>query len=173
MSRSDITIRRAGPDDAEVVVKIYVESSNLGFQSRIPRKESDQPRIERWRRDLSDTTPTRWWVAQRCGTVIGLVGIGPCRDPVQAGLGELDTIAVTPSSWHTGIGKVLMTTALEALRRDGYNSAALWTLSHYPLGESFYRSTGWRLNGATRNGGNQVRYDHDLSPSVGGSPHNK
>ena len=163
MSRSDVTVRSAGPDDVHVVVEIYVESSNLGFQSRMPRKESDQPRIERWRHDLSGATPTRWWVAQRSGVVVGFVGIGPCRAPVEVGLGELDTIVVKPSAWRTGIGKVLMATALEALRRDGYDAAALWTLSHYPSGESFYVSTGWRLNGATRDGGNQVRYDHDLS----------
>lgn len=55
-----------------------------------------------------------------------------------------------------------MSAALDGLRHDGYRSAALWTLSAYPLGESFYLSTGWRLNGATRDDGNQVRYDHDL-----------
>ena len=83
-------------------------------------------------------------------------------------MGELDTIAVSPSVWRSGVGKALMGRALEALRADDYRSAALWTLSRYPLGESFYVSTGWRLNGATRAEGSQVRYDHDLQ--VSGEP---
>lgn len=159
---SNLVIRPASPDDAEGIVRVYVDSWNTGFGTRMPFIEVDTARLERWRHDLSGGTPTRWWVAERMELVIGFVGIGPCRDPVEAGLGELDTIAVTPSAWHSGVGKALMGTALAALRSDGYHSAALWTLSRYPLGESFYVSTGWRLNGATRDGNNQVRYDHDL-----------
>ena len=162
MSRSDLTVRMVEPFDVEAIVKIYVESWNTGFGSRMPKIEPDTARIERWRRDLSGATPTRWWVAEREGSIVGFVGIGPCRDPVGAGLGELDTIAVAPSAWHTGVGKQLMSIALNALQSSGYRSAALWTLSDYPLGESFYVSTGWRLNDATRDHGNQVRYDHDL-----------
>ena len=111
---------------------------------------------------MSDATPTKWWVAEQEGGIVGVVGIGPCRDPVEAGRGELDTIAVSPSTWHQGIGRRLMAVALEGLSRAGYRSATLWTLSNYPLGELFYVTTGWRLNGATRDAGNQVRYDHDL-----------
>jgi GNAT superfamily N-acetyltransferase len=162
MPNSYLSIRVAEPRDVGVIVKIYVESWIVGFGPRMPVIEADTARIEQWRRELSDATPTRWWVAQREGAIVGFVGIGPCRDPVEPGLGELDTIAVAPQAWHTGVGKALMSVALEALRSSGYRSAALWTLSSYPLAESFYVATGWRLNGAIRRGGDQVRYDHDL-----------
>jgi len=52
-----------------------------------------------------------------------------------------------------------MSIALEGLRSEGYHSAVLWTLSDYPQAESFYVATGWRLNGARRRDGQQVRYD--------------
>lgn len=162
MSLADIQIRQAGQSDAEVVAKIYVDSWNAGFGSRMPIIQADTSRITRWRIDLGDSTPTRWWLAELGDSVAGFVGIGPSRDPIDPDLGELDTIAVAPSSWHTGIGKSLMSVALEGLRSDGYGSAILWTLNHYPLGERFYTSTGWRLSKATRNDGNQVRYSHDL-----------
>jgi N-acetylglutamate synthase-like GNAT family acetyltransferase len=128
--------------------------------------EADPARIERWRLDLSDATPTRWWVAEHDGSVVGVVGIGPCRHPIERDLGELDTIAVSPSAWHQGVGKRLMAVALRGLREAGFRSAALWTLGNYPLGERFYLATGWRRNGATRDRGNQVRYDHDLGRSL-------
>ena len=161
-SLSNISIRPATPDQADVIASIYVTSWNEGFGARMPHIKADPARVERWRSDLGPATPTRWWIAARSATILGFVGIGPCRDPVQPGLGELDTIAVSPYAWHAGVGKALMATALEGLRRDGYESAALWTLNRYPLGERFYIATGWHLNGDTRNNTNQVRYDHDL-----------
>ena len=77
-------------------------------------------------------------------------GIGASRDPDDPTVGELDTIAVLSGYWHTGIGKALMRTALQGLRIAGYNQAVLWTLSDYPLGETFYASTGWRCSGQAR-----------------------
>ena len=159
---SNLLLRRANVDDAAAVVRVYVESWNAGFGLRMPVIEADPARIERWRHDLSDKTPTVWWVAEQEGFIVGLVGIGPCRDPIDENLGELDTIAVAPSVWHLGIGKRLMAVALDGLRKARVHSAALWTLSNYPLGERFYLATGWRRNGASRDRGNQVRYDHDL-----------
>lgn len=162
MSRQCLAIRAAESADAETIVGIYVDSWNAGFGSRMPYIEADVARLERWRHDLSGAGPTRWWIAERGGAAVGFVGIGPCRDPKQDGLGELDTIAVAPRAWHTGVGRALMSVALDALRSEGYRSAALWTLTDYPLGERFYVSTGWRRNGATRSAGDQARYDHDL-----------
>jgi GNAT superfamily N-acetyltransferase len=94
--------------------------------------------------------------------IVGFVGIRPSRDPIDPTLGEIDTIAVNPPVWRTGVGTSLMSVALHWLRSDGYGSALLWTLSGYTRGASFYRATGWRPNGARRQGGQQVRYDHDL-----------
>ena len=162
MARLDVRIRDADVGDAMDIVRIYVDSWNTGFGTRMRAIEPDSNRIERWRLDLSDATPTKWWVAELDGVVVGFVGVGPCRDPIEPDLGELDTIAVSPSVWHMGVGKELMIKALEGLREAGYRSAALWTLSNYPLGELFHVAAGWRLNGASRDGGNQVRYDHDL-----------
>ena len=157
-----LKIRPAGPGDVEAIVRIYVESWNAGFGPRMPAIEADAARIGRWRKELAETSPTRWWLAERGDDVVGFVGIGPSRDPIDPDLGELDTIAVDPVAWRTGVGKALMSVALEGLRSEGYHSAVLWTLNDYPQAESFYVATGWRLNGATRRDGQQVRYDHEL-----------
>jgi hypothetical protein len=44
---------------------------------------------------------------------------------------------VSPSVCHKGIGKELMAVALRGLRDARFHSAALWTLTDYPLGERF------------------------------------
>jgi N-acetylglutamate synthase-like GNAT family acetyltransferase len=158
----EVRVRAAGPEDAEVIVQVYVDSWNAGFGSRMRVIDADASRIERWRNDLSDATPTRWWLAEAANTVPGFVGIGPSREPIDPTLGELDTIAVHPDAWHSGVGKQLMEIALEELRADGYRAAILWTLNRYPLGERFYIATGWSRTEITRNDGDQIRYDYDL-----------
>ncbi len=162
MVQRAVNVRDADVRDVAEIVRVYVDSWNAGFGARMPHIEADAARIERWRCDLSDATPTQWWVAERADVLVGFVGIGPCRDPVQRGLGELDTIAIAPSAWHMGVGKRLMAVALDGMRVAGFRSAALWTLGDYPLAESFYVATGWRLSGSTRDGGNHVQYIHDL-----------
>ena len=98
-------------------MRIYIDSWNAGFGALLSQADRTvtPALIERWRHDLAQPVPHRWWVAERMGSIAGFVGIGPSRDPVDARLGELDTIAVDPSHWRTGIGKELMSVALRYL----------------------------------------------------------
>lgn len=160
----DLTVRAAVPADAEAVARIYVESWNAGFGDLMGMRELDAERASRWREALASPPPHRWWVAERDGTIVGFAGIGPSRDPLDASLGEFDTIAVDPPSWRTGVGAALMSRALRALSADGYREAVLWTVARYARGASFYAATGWTPNGATRDDGRQVSYTHPLRP---------
>ena len=164
MNESRIRIRSAVQDDAEAVTRIYVESWNEGFGDLMRRREVDAKLTDRWRVDLTGKG-YRWWVAERDGAIVGFAGIGPSRDPVDPSLGELDTIAVDPGCWRSGVGRALMSQALRYLSADGYAEAVLWTLARYPRGDGFYRATGWRPNGAVRSGGGQVCYTYPLRGS--------
>lgn len=182
----NIAIRTATGADAARVAQIYVDSWNAGFGDLMPPQVLDDDRIDRWTATLTTaasvdpqpaatsiraqtgpriaTTPRapRWWVAARSGVVAGFVGIGPSRDPVEPELGEVDTIAVDPVHWRSGVGTVLMRTALDALRDDGYREAILWTLADYDRGQRFYLSAGWTPDGGRRDNGHQVSFRHHL-----------
>jgi ribosomal protein S18 acetylase RimI-like enzyme len=188
----NIAIRTATAADAARVAQIYVDSWNAGFGDLMPPQVLEDDRIDRWAATLTTaasaasaasadsqpaatsartrtgprvaTTPrvARWWVAARCGAIAGFVGIGPSRDPVDPELGELDTIAVDPAHWRSGVGTALMRTALGALDDDGYREAILWTLADYDRGQRFYLSTGWTPDGGTRDNGHQVSFRHRL-----------
>jgi GNAT superfamily N-acetyltransferase len=160
--REPPTIRSASVDDAEVVTQIYIDSWNAGFGDLMPHRIVTPERIERWRKELTQPVPHRWWVAEQKGSIVGFVGIGPSRDPVDPQLGELDTIAVDPRCWRTGIGRALMSVALHYLVADGYHEAILWTLARYERGKAFYEAMGWSLDGGGRDEGRQVRYRHSL-----------
>lgn len=156
-----VRIRAATADDARVVATIYVESWNDGFGHLLGRRSLDDQLVKRWAHDLV-TGPQRWWVAERAGQVIGFVGTGPSRDPVQPGLGELDTIAVAPAEWRTGVGRALMTVAVESLE-EAFSEAILWTVAGYEQGQRFYEATGWTADGGTRQGGRHVSFRRSLS----------
>lgn len=153
-----IFIRDAVPGDAALVAEVYVESSNRGFAGLARPRDVTPELIRRWEHDLGAGLPWRWWAAVEADDLIGFAGIGPSRDPVAMGLGELDTIAVRPSWWRRGVGRALMTVAVGHLAADGYLSAILWTFARYPRADAFYRATGWVPDGATRAEGTHVRY---------------
>jgi ribosomal protein S18 acetylase RimI-like enzyme len=154
-------VRPATPSDAPRVAAVYVASWNAGFGSLMPVIVLDDRRVGRWYDELG-SGDARWWVAEAGGTVVGLVGVGPSRDPVDTGLGELDTIAVDPAYWRMGVGTALMRTALDAIVEGGYREGILWTLANYERARRFYLSAGWRPDGGSRDDGRQVSYRHDL-----------
>ena len=159
------TIRPATQADTEVIVRMYIDSWNAGYGSLLSRADRTvtAEMTERWRRDLGRGLPYRWWVAEREGSIVGFVGIGPSRDPADPRLGEVDTIAVDPPHWRTGVGRALMSIAVRHLVSDGYDDAILWTVEHYERGQSFYEAMGWRRDGGVRDGGLQVRFRRGLA----------
>ena len=159
-------IRPATVDDAGAITRIYIESWNAGFGELLSRADrAVTPELtERWRRDLAQPIPHRWWVAERRGEIVGFAGIGPSRDPVDPRLGELDTIAVDPPHWRTGVGTALISIALRYLVADGHREAIVWTVEGYEQGIAFYEALGWGRDGGTRDHGRHVSFRRDLAP---------
>src|SRR5262245_14651594 len=105
---SDVRVRPAQPADADAVTRVYVESWNVGFGALVRPIEADAERRKSWRETLAARGRRRWWVAERHASLVGFAGIGPSRDPRDERLGELDTIAVSPTCWRSGVGRALM-----------------------------------------------------------------
>ncbi|HUW01458.1 MAG TPA: GNAT family N-acetyltransferase [Acidimicrobiales bacterium] len=153
-------LRPAVGDDAEKVVHVYVDSWNKGFGHRLGVRGITPGLVERWRTDLTAGT-VRWTVAEVSAVVVGFVGVGPSRDPIDPDLGELDAIAVDPSHWRTGVGRRLMHHALDVLA-DSWAKAVLWTPADYERGHRFYEATGWTALGWSRRDGTEVAFGRDL-----------
>ena len=64
-----------------------------------------------------------------------------------------------------GIGKALISLALQHLTSDGYNEAILWTVEGYERGIAFYEAMGWSRDGGVRDDGGQVRFRRNLATS--------
>ncbi len=144
---------------------IYIDSWNASFGALLSSADRTVTAelSERWRRNLALPVPHRWWVAERLGKVIGFAGIRPSRDPVDPQIGELDTIAVDQPHRRSGIGRALISLALDDMKADGYRESILWTVNGYERGIAFYEAMGWRRDGGTRDAGRQIRFRHDLA----------
>lgn len=140
---------------------MYVTSWNVGFAGLMPARIMDGGQVARWQRDLSEGS-SRWWVAPTFGGIAGFAGSGPSRDPVDPRLGELDTIAVAPAAWRSGVGRRLMDAAVADLIEADFPQAIVWTLADYEQGRAFYEATGWRASGEARDAGRQVAFRRSL-----------
>jgi GNAT superfamily N-acetyltransferase len=156
----DVTVRFAVAADAPVIARIYVESWNDGFGDLLGIRTYDDGLVARWVGELTGG-PQRWWVGLRAGQIVGFVGVGPSRDPVEPDVGELDTIALAPSDWRIGIGRTLMAVALRSLA-DDFLGAVVWSAAGYERGLRFYEATGWVPTDRTRADGREVCLWHRL-----------
>lgn len=145
---------------------VYVDSWNAALAGLMPARVLDALQVARWQRDLAAPS-ARWRLVEDGSRVVGFAGTGPSRDPIGAGLGELDTIAVTPTEWRLGIGRRLMGAAVADMVNAGYGEAILWTVSGYDRAAAFYAAMGWQASGERRDSGRQLAFRRALV-STGG-----
>lgn len=153
-------LRPAVADDADDVSRIYIDSWNDGFGHLLGHRAHEPDRTERWRTDLV-ADDVAWTVVTDDRALVGFVGVGPSRDPIDSQLGELQTIAVDTEHWRRGVGRLLMSAALSQLSAR-WRRAILWTPANYDRGHDFYRAMGWQSTGADRYDSTEVSFDIDL-----------
>lgn len=111
-----------------------------------------EPRARYWEQHLPSPPPERTWVAEQGGRVIGLTHLGPSHDPDVPEAAELYGMYVAPEALGTGVGRALMTAAMEWFRSGPWDEAILWTLPGDHRAARFYRSWGWEPDGAVKSG---------------------
>jgi GNAT superfamily N-acetyltransferase len=151
-------IRQAEPADAEAIAVIHVRAWQTAYRGLIPQGYLDAldsgERQCVWRRRLAEThwPKSGTLVAETDGHVIGFARLCATRDEDEdpATVGEIAAIYLTTEIWGTGVGRRLMSAALETLARAGYREATLWVLETNARARRFYEAGGWRGDGAVR-----------------------
>ena len=168
-----IAVRAASLSDIDDIVDVHIATWKVAYRGQLPDEYLDgldatrsrRPPI--WQQAIGDPA-TRVAVAESDGHVVGFVSVGRSDEPLPAGCGELYAIYVHPSAWDTGVGRALMTRALDDLRFLGYSSAILWVLDSNTRARTFYERGGWRADGETKTETrpgvvlNEVRYARKL-----------
>jgi ribosomal protein S18 acetylase RimI-like enzyme len=109
---------------------------------------SEVQKTEDWRRSLLKHAASgrkRVLAASQGERVVGFVRVGPVEEEHEVGLVYL--LYVLPEYWGRGVGKALMSAAMDELRDLGRREAVLWVLKENQRARRFYESLGWRLDG--------------------------
>jgi GNAT superfamily N-acetyltransferase len=83
------------------------------------------------------------FVAERAGVMLGFAAVLPRED----GQMELDALFVEPFAWKQGIGRILLTRCLDAVRASG--ARTLHVVGN-PHAEGFYRACGFEHVGTSQ-----------------------
>lgn len=149
-------IRRAGPDDVEAIVDVYLASRDAA-----PMPAGVHPRaevVEHTRRVLPDREV---WLAIDDERVVGLVLL-QCSD--------LNWLFVHPDAQGRGVGSDLLDHA-KAQRPDGL---ALWVFEMNTPAQHFYEARGFvevrRTHGDNEEGAPDIRYAWGSHPEGPMSP---
>jgi ribosomal protein S18 acetylase RimI-like enzyme len=152
-----MNVRRAQPEDAALIAETHVLGWQGGYRGLLPQDYLDGMqaggrRLERWQRTLRSPDWSRGGVlvAERDdGHLAGFANFGATRDEDDdpAGVGEVYSIYLAPIAWGQGLGRALMSAALEHLAAAGYREATLWVLDSNARARRFYEAAGFSPDG--------------------------
>ncbi|MBD5787830.1 GNAT family N-acetyltransferase [Cellulosimicrobium terreum] len=149
---SEVTIRPAGPADADAIAAVHVASWRGAYAGIVPDEylaslDADQ-RKKHWADSLS-VPGGRTWLADADDRTIGFATLGPGRDEdAEPGDLEIYAIYLDPESWGRGVARDLMRTMLAEVSPG--TVVTLWVLADAERARRFYRRHGFAPDGVER-----------------------
>jgi ribosomal protein S18 acetylase RimI-like enzyme len=126
-----VTLRRAGPTDADTIARIHAESWRSAYRGIVSDAYLDGPVVvERqayWRKRISDDTAIVVLIADVGGTAAGFIAWVGGADPQFGGI--IDNFHMLPTAKGKGVGRKLFDAVwhLSATQRPG-EALFLWVL---------------------------------------------
>jgi ribosomal protein S18 acetylase RimI-like enzyme len=154
----EVTVRRAQSADAARIAEIHVRSWQSSYQGLIPQDYLDGLDPARGRDRWAEALEQADWsgggilvVADDDGHVAGFAGVDASRDEdATDAVGEVRAIYLSPGCCGRGLGRELMTAAIEHLATVGYSQVTLWVLASNARARRFYEAAGLRPDGAVK-----------------------
>jgi GNAT superfamily N-acetyltransferase len=150
-----LRVRRATLADAHAIAEIAVLGWQVGYRGILPDDFLDglavASREIAWR-SILESDPEGMapaWIAERDGRAVGFVSSGPPRDEdVPLPAAEVFALYVLPTAWRQGLGRLLLTTAVDYWLSRRSATLTLWVLEDNARARTFYEATGWLPDGA-------------------------
>jgi len=140
-------IRVATVQDAGAIARVHVESWQTTYAGIVPEAYLASldvvQRETSWREWLGLDVDV--FVAEVEGEVVGFVGGGAIREPVEGFDGELFAIYLLREAQRRGIGMALLKRLAGSLKERGFGSMVAWVLEDNSSGEFYSRSGGVRV----------------------------
>lgn len=148
------TVRPATTDDAHAIARVHVRSWQVAYRGLVPDSILHGLSVEQrrtiWHQLLANTDGIVTLVAERNAELVGFCSIAtPSRDDdATEETCEVTAIYVAPSAWRAGIGRALLTTALDEVRQNGWREVTLWVFAADAGARAFYDGFGFVPSGA-------------------------
>jgi len=146
-SKRMVEIRAAIGEDAGAIAHVHVESWRTTYAGIVPvvylAGLSEAERETSWREWL--TLDVDVFVAEMDGEVVGFVGGGSIREPVDGFDAELFAIYLLRDAQRRGIGAALLRRLAGSLKKRGFRSMVAWVLEDNASGGFYTRSGGVRV----------------------------
>lgn len=152
------TIRPATVDDATAMGGIAGRAWRLTYPGIVPA-----PVLEAWIAGAEDNwrtalgtrppdSPSRAWLAEREGTVLGYLTTSPAKDewlPPPHGAGEVTNLYLEPEAIGSGVGRALYEHGVADLRERGFNPLVIWAFRDNARARRFYERMGLAIDAET------------------------
>jgi ribosomal protein S18 acetylase RimI-like enzyme len=153
-----VDIRPARMEDVPQIAVVHVRSWQAAYRGLLPQAYLDGldpgQRIGQWERVLSaaDWSDGGTLVADAGGRLSGFVSYGQARDDDADSrrAGEIYAVYLMPAAWDEGVGRQLLTAALDRLGEAGFDQVILWVLDSNARARRFYEAGGWHADGAAK-----------------------
>jgi len=140
-------------EDARQVAEIHVTTWQSAYQGIVPAEYLASLSVEKreamWRECIAKGVP-ELLVAKVEGRMVGWVAFGPCRDegspPDSA---EVWAIYVAPSSWSSGVGRMLWHRSQARMLEQGFRTVSAWVFTQNARAIRFYRAAGFAADSSS------------------------
>ena len=150
MSDTDL-VREARSDDVPDLADLHVVAWKAAYPGILSSEVLDKLSAAEfeivWRGNLARADRTNLVIVKN-GRVAGFVAFGAVSG--SATDGEIHGIFVHPVRWRFGLGRTLMSAALDRLRQGGTERVSLWVMEDNVASRRFYEALGFISTGATR-----------------------
>ena len=149
-------LRPATADDLPAIADLHVRAWRWAYQGLMPQDYLDalsvDDRLASWQRTLA-RPDQRIAIAVAPdapgGPILGFASWGASRDDdATAFTGQLQALYVEQAGLGTGVGRALMTAALDDLRARRFAEVTLWVLAGNQRARRFYERAGLTFEGS-------------------------
>ncbi|HEY8948358.1 MAG TPA: GNAT family N-acetyltransferase [Rhizomicrobium sp.] len=148
MSGLAIRLRRANPDDADGIARVYIESWHDTYAAILPPNllcaMTPRGQAARWRAAIHVRGEAVFVAEEEKRGVIGMASCGQARDAMLGLDGEVYTLYVDPDYYGLGAGRALLQSSFAWMAERGYGSCVIWAHAKNNA-RFFYEKMGGRL----------------------------
>ena len=145
-----ITVRRAGPDDAQAIAGVRIEGWRRSYKGLVPQSYLDSMNVTAslplWQRVLEAPGDiASVYVAERDDGVVGFAAGNRLDEPKHGFDAELTAIYLAPDVQRRGLGRRLVGTIAAERASHGATGLIVWVLAGNKAARAFYEALGATL----------------------------